>query len=263
MNFKGVAGVPGYRSINVDKAGWRYGFVAQTEDGDRVYGDMYSDEEGMAEMVLPINTKRAWFVVLGAPIEHWHHPWDDDPSNDEQWPYQVTFENCAAAGTTRTYGEYPDDYARKDTTVVIEANLAAANDYSSVNVQYDMDAISQALGISTAQMKAIKRNSSGSNGSVVFAGISGNGNVNYNTTTTTSSNTCYGHWFSKEGNVVGYDNSAAIYAEMYPESYVCKVGQYPGRLTKGKTYIIRQSVIYIHTDGHQYRATMEVHLNVK
>ena len=63
--------------------------------------------------------------------------------------------------------------------------------------------------------------------------------------------------------MVGYDNSAAIYAEMYPESYVCKVGQYPGRLTKGKTYIIRQSVIYTHTDGHQYRATMEVHLNVK
>lgn len=263
VNFKGVAGVPGYRSINVDKAGWRYGFVAQTEDGDRVYGDMYCDEEGMAEMVLPTNTKRAWFVVLGAPTEHWHHSWDDNASNDEQWPYQVTFENCAATGTTRTYEEYPDDYARKDTTVVIEANLAAANDYSSVNVQYDMDAISQALGISTAQMKAIKRNSSGSNGSVVFAGISGNGNVNYNTTTTTSSNTCYGHWFSKEGNVVGYDNSAAIYAEMYPENYVCKVGQYPGRLTKGKTYIIRQSVIYTHTDGHQYRATMEVHLNVK
>jgi hypothetical protein len=175
----------------------------------------------------------------------------------------VAFENCAATGTTRTYADYPEDYVRRDTTVVIEANLAAANDYSSVNIQYDMDAISQALGISTAQMKAVKRDTSGTKGSVVFAGVSGNGGLNYHTTTTTSSDACYGHWFSTAGNVVGYDNTAAIYAEMYPDSYVCKLGQYPSRLSKGRTYTIRQAFIYTHTDGKQYRATMEVHLNVK
>jgi hypothetical protein len=95
VNFKGVAGTAGYRSIKVEKAGWRYGFVAQTAAGERVYGEMYSDKEGTAEMTLPANTKRAWFVVVGAPTEHWRHPWDEDPANDEQWPYQVAFENCA------------------------------------------------------------------------------------------------------------------------------------------------------------------------
>lgn len=263
VNFKGIAGAAGYRSIKTDKAGWRYGFVAQTEDGARVYGDMYSDKEGTAEMELPANTKRAWFVVVGAPTEHWRHPWNLNDEDDEQWPYQVAFENCAATGTTRTYGEFPADYERRDTTVVIEASLAAANDYSSVNVQYDMDAISQALGLSTAQLKAVKRNTSPSKGNVVFAGISSNGGVTYNTTTTTSSNQCYGHWFSTAGNVGNYDGSAAIYAEMYPESFVCKVGQYPSRLSKGRTYIIRQAVIYTHTDGKKYTAMMEVHLNMK
>ena len=224
---------------------------------------MYSDKEGTAELVLPSKTKRAWFVVVGAPTEHWHHPWDENADNDEQWPYQVAFENCAAVGTTRTYGEYPEDYVRRDTTVVIEADLAAANDYSSVNILYDMDAISRALGLSTAQMKALKRNTAGSKGTVVFAGIGANGSVNYNTTTTTSSSTCYGHWFSTAGNVVGYDNSAAIYAELSPDTYVCKLGQYPSRLSRGRTYIIRQAIIYTHTDGQQYRATMEVHLNTK
>ena len=52
-DFKGIAGAAGYRKINVDKAGWRYGFVAQTTDGERVYGNMYSDKEGVAEMTLP------------------------------------------------------------------------------------------------------------------------------------------------------------------------------------------------------------------
>lgn len=264
-NFKGMAGATGYRKINVDKAGWRYGFVAQTTDGERVYGDMYSDKEGVASFTLPENTQRAWFVVTGAPTEHWRHPWDNNDATDEQWPYQVSFENCAALGTTRTYGDYPEDYARRDTTVVIEADLAySSNSYSSVRVQYDMDAISQALGVSTAQMQAIKRNTSaGTKGTLVFAGVSKNGALQYNTTTSTSSATCYGHWFSTAGNVVGYDSSAAVFAEMYPEKYGCYVGQYPGRLTKGKTYTIRQAIIYTHTDGQQYRATMEVHLNVK
>ena len=264
-DFKGIAGATGYRKINVAKAGWRYGFVAQTTDGERVYGDMFSDKEGVATLTLPENTQRAWFVVTGAPTEHWRHPWNDSDADDEQWPYQVAFENCSAVGTTRTYGDYPEDYARRDTTVVIEADLPYdGSGYGGINIPYDMDAISQALGVSTAQMKALKRNTTaGTKGTLVFAGVSKNGNLQYNTTTSTSSSTCYGHWFTTAGNVVGYDTSAAIYAELYPDTYICKLGQYPAHLTKGKSYTIRQASIYTHTDGKQYRATMEVHVNVK
>lgn len=264
--FKGIAGAAGYRKINVSKAGWRYGFVAQKEDGSRVYGPMYSEKEGVAELVLPDDTKKAWFVVLGAPTEHWRHPWDDNADNDEQWPYQVTFENCSAVGASRTYGEYPEDYARRDTTVVIEAELAySSSDYSSVRVQYDTDAISQALGVSTKQMQGVKcsATSKGVKGTLDFVGVAADGKITYGTTTSTSSATCFGHWFSTAGGIVGYNNSAAVFAEMYPDQYGCYVGQYPGHLKKGKTYTIRQAVIYTHTDGKQYRATMEVHLKVK
>lgn len=266
VNFKGVAGAQGYRSINTDKAGWRYGFVAQSADGSRTYGDMQSAKEGTAELTLPAETEKAWLVVTGAPTEHWRHPWDDNVDNDEQWPYQVTFEGCAAMGTTREYGDYPDDYARKDTTVVINAELArSSSSYSSVRVQYDMDAISQALGVSTKQMQAVKcsATSKGVKGTIDFVGVNSNGTKRYGTTTSTSSATCFGHWFTTAGNTCGYDGSAAIFAEMYPEKYGCYVGQYPGRLTTGKTYTIRQAYVYTHTDGQQYTATMEVRLKIK
>ena len=266
VNFKGVAGAEGYRSINIAKAGWRYGFVAQAADGSRTYGDMHSDKEGTAEFTLPEQTEQAWFVVTGAPTEHWRHPWDDNADNDEQWPYQVEFAGCAAMGTTREYGDYPEDYQRKDTTVVINAELArSSSEYSSVRVQYDQDAISQALGVSTKQMKEVKCNASSKNvqGTIDFVGASSNGTHRYGTTTSTSSSTCFGHWFSTTGNVTGYDSNAAIFAEMYPEKYGCYIGQYPGRLTAGKTYTIRQAFIYTHTDGKQYTATMEVRLKVK
>lgn len=101
--FKGEAGAKGYRAYKVDKAGWRYGFVALKEDGTRVYGTMYDAPEGKAEFTAPEGITKLWFVVLGAPTEHWRHPWDmgtqgdkdvhTDASlaNDEQWPYRVRF----------------------------------------------------------------------------------------------------------------------------------------------------------------------------
>lgn len=263
VNFKGVAGKAGYRNINKAKAGWRYGFVALTADGSRIYGDMHSDKEGTAEMTLPDNVENVWFVVSGAPTEHWHHPWNDDDSDDEQWPYQVTFSGCSAEGTSRTYDTYPDDYARRDTTVVINADLArSTSSYTSVQVPYDMDAVSRALGVSTEQMKAVKCNASskGVKGTIDYVGVNANGTYRYGTTTTTSN---YGHWFTTSGNVVGYDGSAAIFSELDAAKYVSKVGQYPGRLSAGKTYVFREAFIYTHTDGKQYKATMEVHLKVK
>ena len=39
--FKGIAGAKGYRAINIDKAGWRYGFVAYSANGTRTYGSTY------------------------------------------------------------------------------------------------------------------------------------------------------------------------------------------------------------------------------
>lgn len=264
VDFEGIAGAKGYRSIKKEFAGWRYGFVAQKKDGTCVYGQMSSEIKGTASLDLPEDTKRAWLVVLGAPTSHFHHEWDDKVDNDEQWPYQVTFEGCAAQNTTRTYDAYPDDYARRDTTVVIDANLALSSSYTSVVVNYDMDAISQALGVSTKQMKSLQSNKQpGTPGTLVFAGVNKDGKTfKYNTTTTTSSSTVFGHWFNTMGNVCSYDGTAAVFAELHTSDYACFVGQYPNRLTRGKTYVVRQAVVYTHTDGKQYKAIIEVHLNI-
>lgn len=264
-NFRSIIGAAGYRIINKLRAGWRYGLVAYSSDGTRTYGEMGRGAEGEVSITVPENCTYLWFVVMGAPTTYWRHPWDDDTSNDEQWPYAVKFEGTDPYGVSRNYGDYPEDYERKDTTVVLNANLDySSSSFSSVRVQYDMDAISQALGVSTAQMKAIKCSSTskGVKGTLDFVGVGANGKDTYGTTTSTSSATCYGHWYTTAGNVVGYTSSAAIFAEMYPDKYGCYVGQNPGKLKKGNTYVIRQAIIYTHTDGKQYRATMEVHLHI-
>ena len=256
-HFKGIAGADGYRKINVDKAGWRYGFVAYTQDGQTVYGETARDKEGTATLTLPDGCQRLFFVVMGAPTEHWRHPWDDNAQNDEQWPYEVTFEGTDLYGQ---FPEYPADYERRDTTVYINAELAYdGSNYTSTRVQYDMAAISQALGLSTQQLKSLGRTASSN---PRFVGVDANGTIHTGTTTSTSSSTCYGHWFTAQGNVCNYDSSARIFAEFYPDKYGCYVGQYPGRLSRGQTYTVRQAIQYLH-DGKRYTATMVVRLKIK
>ncbi len=266
VTFRGIAGATGYRSINTAQAGWRYGLVAYTTTGERVYSEVQSDaKDGVAEITIPENCRNLWLVVMGAPKTYWRHAWNDDVTDDEQWPYAVKFEGTGPLGVNRTYGEYPEDYERRDTTVVINAKLTySSSSYSSVRVQYDMDAISKALGLSTKQMQSLKRNDTTSNaGDIRFAGVNADGTtMNFSTTTSTSSSTCYGHWFTTAGKVVGYDSTAAIFAELYPDKYGCYVGQYPGKLTRGRTYVIRQAIVYTHTDGKMYKAIMEVHLTI-
>ena len=98
-NFVGLTDAKGYRYVNKARAGWRYAFVAYSSDGTRTYGEVKADKEGTAELTIPTGCTRLFFVVMGAPTVHWQHPWDrsKDASswtqNNEQWPYQVQFEN--------------------------------------------------------------------------------------------------------------------------------------------------------------------------
>ncbi len=128
--FEGLAGMDGYRSRYVYYGGWRYGFVALLRDGTRVYSDIAQvnmsadgdDGKGELSFNCPDNCSRLYLVVSGAPTNYWRHAWDDDDSNDEQWPYQVTFDNSNL-------------YGHRDTYNAIESlNESELNIYSSKNM---------------------------------------------------------------------------------------------------------------------------------
>ena len=97
-HFTGLTDAEGYLYVYPAPAGWRYAFVAMTSDGTRLYGDVKADREGTAELTVPEGCTRLFFVVMGAPTQHWPHPWtsgkasSDWAQNEEQWPYQVRFE---------------------------------------------------------------------------------------------------------------------------------------------------------------------------
>lgn len=100
LHFEGLDKAEGFRSIQPDKAGWRYGFLAVKENGERVYGETYSDRKGKVTFNVPPDSKYLWLVVSGAPTEHWQHLTDGKDENDEQWPYKIKLSGTSPAQDT-------------------------------------------------------------------------------------------------------------------------------------------------------------------
>ncbi len=99
LEFKGVAGADSFNAVKVEKAGWRYGFVACKKDGSRSYSEVFKNASDKVSFRVPDNTAYLWLVVMGAPTEHW--PVAARPRNgeanqpEEQWPYQIKLSGTA------------------------------------------------------------------------------------------------------------------------------------------------------------------------
>ncbi len=70
-------------------AGWRYGFVTVTKDGNCIYGKVNENNEGIITCNVDENAEYIWLVVMGAPKEH------EIISSDKtvtQYPYRINIE---------------------------------------------------------------------------------------------------------------------------------------------------------------------------
>ncbi len=151
--FEGKPGMDGFRKNYVTAAGWRYGFVALLNNNTRVYSDMrsasFSLTKDTLQFAVPDNCKQLWLVVSGAPSTHWRHAWDDDDSNDEQWPYQVKFNNTNLLGYQNVVNSIEPNFA-KDILILVSNNELKIN-----NMPINADIrIFNATGICILQAKS-------------------------------------------------------------------------------------------------------------
>ena len=93
VDFKGQAGAKGFNAVNVDKAGWRYGFIATDKDGKCAYSEVGKETNGNLTYQVPEGTEKLWLVVMGAPTEYWRtkERWNSEGGDTEsaQWPYSI------------------------------------------------------------------------------------------------------------------------------------------------------------------------------
>jgi len=98
VKFTGITGNPAYHTAQDKVAGWRYGFVAVTGNGDTAeFSKAFvgTTQTSSATFAVPSGTKELWFIAMGAPTEHVRHHWKEgDNSGDEHFPWKVAFSTC-------------------------------------------------------------------------------------------------------------------------------------------------------------------------
>lgn len=248
-SFVGMVGASGYRSKNVDKAGWRYGFVAYLKDGSCAYSDVFSEKEGTATFSCPADCEKLYFVVTGAPVTHWHHAWDDNDTNDEQWPYKVKFNG------TNVYGQIAidPDATPEAVTFFYQVEVPfSATEYTQAAAEINLQQLCQAVTLTPEQI----RDHWGEE--VLFAGINSDGTLTFTSTANDP-----GHWFDVNGNVCSWGDTAKIYSELNKDTFVFTIGQYPGHCKVGEKYKMKQILDYEYEKGKKVQVTFVFNVTVK
>ena len=256
-DFEGIAGATGYRAINVQAAGWRYGFVALGSDGTRHYSEIFADKEGTASFSCPDNCTDLWFVVSGAPTFYWQHGWDEDAANDEQWPYQVRFSG------TNIYGvlDFDEDDLPHDEEFVFNLSFPAdASGYTGTSVSIDLVKLCYAFVLSPTEISSMTGLPS-ANKKIKFYGVNSNGDLQV-----TATANGLGHWFDAKGDVCSWSSADTginrVYSEFNESSFVFTIGQHPGRSKAGDQYTIKQAMVYSPSTGEYYKATFEFNISI-
>ena len=256
--FRGEAGKAGFRSLNAELAGWRYGFVALTKNKKRVYSEIGRDSEGSLEFQVPADATNLWFVTLGAPTKHFHHAWDDNDANDEQWPYAVRFEGTDMQG----HITYDPTAEPRDTTIVVERyETYDANTEYGVSFELDMSPICQALACSPEALKL----SATTQDSIRVYTVDADGEL----TDRYANNYSIYFLYDKDGRVINSENddspvdNARFYTiyTAYGNRFLLYIGETNGhQLKRGDTHTFE--IAFVRTLSDERKVTARVQVEV-
>ncbi|MBQ8675750.1 MAG: DUF4859 domain-containing protein [Bacteroidaceae bacterium] len=260
--------------------GFRHGYVALLTDGTRVYQSadtVYSVARTTAErykaitdtttFVVPEGTQRLFFIVSPAPTQYIVHKWDEDITNDDQWPYQLEFENTDVVGHIPTVDLSDTSILPHDTLLNIYVGFKATtgNNYSGTTYTLssrELRAIGEALRIQPADIASRLRTYSApqANNTVHFLGLNATtGNSVVNGTSTANG---YGHWFNASGNVCPYSGTSYVFSELNTSTLAFNIGQYPGRCRNGQVYQLGQAFRYKDANGNIGVAKLIFHIYI-
>ena len=263
-----------YNGISSSYRGFRLGYVVLKNDGtreyfseDSVYCTGSGEKSADVSFTVPEGAKQMWLIVSPSLKTYIQHKWDDNITNDDQWPYYFKLHNTDIGSKATVYSESIID-DRDVANVEFEYDVYIPTDaqgYSGTTVTVSGKALS-ALGTafqmqnpSSGIASAIRTWSSGtiSEGTCKFYGC------NPKTGTITQQGSTangYGHWFNKSGTVSDYGNGY-VYSEFTPSALSFYVGQYPGKLKNGETYKIAQAIRY-KKNGKIAQATFYFNIHV-
>ncbi|MBR4840091.1 MAG: DUF4859 domain-containing protein [Paludibacteraceae bacterium] len=249
--------------------GFHLGYVALMDDGSRRYfyeetvycSDADANAEASADVscVVPEGVKKLFLVVSPAPSEYIQHKWDEDITNDDQWPYTVEFNGTNLFGAA----DISNAEAISDVEIAYDVYFPASSSvYQGISLKVEGAAASSLGTAFQMQASAVgalltKWTSAGpTDGQAMFYAVDANGAIN----NSASSANGYGHWFSAAGNRCDYA-SGYVFSEFDANSLTFSLGQYPGKVKNGSDFTIRQAIKY-QKGGKTAVATFVFHIHI-
>lgn len=196
-----------------ENMGWRYGFVA-IKGNTRTYGEVGKSATGSLSFDVPSGADHVYLVVQGSPEVYMSHGWDEDETNDPQFPYAISLEGATVA----CYEEpLKASFSTQDGVLVGSLNVSVDSSTSVYEfARYDIanQDVADFFGIPVSAISDIvvqpidKVKQVATEGKIVFFNEESDGSL-YDVPTAN-----VGYWVNKYGNAVVWGNGQSIYYEV-------------------------------------------------
>ena len=254
--------------------GFRLGYVVLLKDGtrqyfaqDSIYCTGNTNKTESVSFTVPDNVDRMWMVVSPTPSKYIQHKWDEDVTNDDQWPYYVHFNGTdIGEGATVYVAPEIDGRAISDITLTYDVYMPARtnNDYTAVGVTVSGEALAKVetafqLTGSEIASKMVNYSSSGPNaGQIMFYAAKSDGTLIKSQSTANG----YGHWFNASGGVTNWGSGSYIYSEWDSSSFTFNIGEYPGNCKNGSNYTVCQALRYKQDSSTEAKALFVFNVHI-
>jgi hypothetical protein len=273
-----AANVKKYNTVSQPSArGFRVGYAFYKSDGTTEYyddgivhcqGKEVTTEEITA--TVPAGTSRMFLVVTPSPSKYFCHRWDENITNDDQWPYQFELVGTTAKSVTVDEAEPEFEMAIDgreiaDVTLTYDVVLPPTNGYDGATVVFGgsgLNALCTAFQLLGDDLFGSIQTytSSQQKGTIMNYPVNAKGVMQALGKTT---NGDFGHWFNAAGTAISYGTNGSVYAEFTKSTKSALVGQYPSANTDGNTRTIREVLRYIDASGKTAKANLVFNITFK
>lgn len=255
-----VKNVQTYNNQSNRDASFRFGFVAIKNGKPLEYGALTKGAEGEATMTVPAGTDKLYLVVVATPDTYNRHEWDDDESDDEQWPYEVSFSGTNVSGHINI-----DEGAEpQDVELSYDLTCDASQDiYELGRLDFTgngaLEKIATAFALQPATLAgatlpiAAGQTAEPAEGKIALGLLQPDGSIAYSYTANV------GFWCSDDGKVDNWGDTAPVYFEYDKDNFVLSYGHRYGVSKTGEKYVVKPVLVYT-KGGKQYRATITLNM---
>ena len=258
VRFEGIPNAAGFNKVSdASIAGWNVGFVSLMPDGSRVYSESTRVRTSAdISYNVPSGATKLWFVVAATPETYLQHLWDEDNTNDEQWPFRVKFTG------TDLFGNLDFDGTETPQSIVLEHDIttSAAAGYGGTSFALDDDVIEIARAFVmqpsdiVAAIPADRANVQ--KGTVKIAAVLPDNTLSYNYTANG-----YGFWYGADGSVQNW-GSAYVYMEYDVSTWTCQFGVHPDKVKSGNIKAGDQYTVRFAFVKGSYKATLKFNITI-